>query len=86
MVKLNSTTAILSDLDGVILDIDYDIKFWESWLPEHIASQSSKSIEEAKSEILTKIDIQKGIKDTVEWYITKGYKGYERYNAFKEKI
>ena len=60
MVKLNSTTAILSDLDGVILDINYDIKFWESWLPEHIASQSSLSEEEAKSEILTKIDKQKG--------------------------
>ena len=61
MVKLNSTTAILSDLDGVILNINYDIKFWESWLPEHIASQSSLSMEEAKSEILTKIDIQKGL-------------------------
>ena len=60
MVKLHSTTAILSDLDGVILDIDYDIKFWESWLPEHIASKLNISEEEAKSEILTKIDMQKG--------------------------
>ena len=41
MVKLNSTTAILSDLDGVILNLDYDIKFWESKLPEHLASQSN---------------------------------------------
>jgi len=60
MVKLNSTTAILSDLDGVILNIDYDIKFWESWLPEHVASQSSLTVEEAKTEILSKIDLQRG--------------------------
>ncbi len=65
MIKLNSSTAILSDLDGVILNIEYDIKFWESWLPEHIASQSNLSEEEAKSEILAKIDIQKG---TLNYY------------------
>ena len=60
MVKLHSTTAILSDLDGVILNIEYDIKFWETWLPEHLASKLNISKEEAKSEILAKIDIQKG--------------------------
>ena len=60
MVKLNSTTAILSDLDGVILDLSYDIKFWESWLPEHMARKLNLSEEEAKSEILTKIEMQKG--------------------------
>ena len=60
MVKLNSTTAILSDLDGVILNIDYDIKFWESWLPEYIANQSSLTEEEAKAELLSKIDLQRG--------------------------
>ena len=51
MVKLNSTTAILSDLDGVILDINYDIKFWESWLPDHVANQSNRILEEIKAEI-----------------------------------
>ena len=59
MAKLHSTTAILSDLDGVILNIEYDIKFWETWLPEHLAIKLNISKEEAKSEILAKIDIQK---------------------------
>ena len=49
MVKLNSTTAILSDLDGVILDLSYDIKFWELWLPEHVADQTNQSIEKIPS-------------------------------------
>ena len=60
MVKLNSTTAILSDLDGVILDLAYDKKFWELWLPEQVTRQTNKSIEEAKAEIMTEIDIQRG--------------------------
>ena len=60
MVKLNSTTAILSDLDGVILDLSYDIKFWELWLPEHVADQTNQSIEEAQEKIQAEIDAQRG--------------------------
>ena len=60
MVKLNSTTAILSDLDGVILNLEYDIKFWELWLPEHVASQSNENLEEIKTKIQTEIDAQRG--------------------------
>ena len=60
MVKLNSTTAILSDLDGVILDLSYDIKFWELGLPEHVADQTNQSIEEAQENIQAEIDAQRG--------------------------
>ena len=60
MVKLNSTTAILLDLDGVILNLEYDIKFWESWLPDQVANQSNRILEEIKAEIQAEIDIQKG--------------------------
>ena len=60
MVKLNSTTAILSDLDGVILNLEYDIKFWELWLPEHVASQSNENLEEIKTKIQAEIDAQRG--------------------------
>ena len=60
MVKLNSTTAILSDLDGVILDLNYDIKFWQSWLPEHVANQTNQSIEETQAEIQAEINRQRG--------------------------
>ena len=60
MVKLNSNTAIISDLDGVILNLDYDIKFWESWLPEHVASQSNQSLEKIKTKIRAEINTQRG--------------------------
>ena len=60
MVKLNSTTAILLDLDGVILNLEYDIKFWESWLPNHVANQLNRDLKEIKPEIQAEIDIQRG--------------------------
>ena len=60
MVKLHSTTAILLDLDGVILNLEYDVKFWQSWLPDHVANQSNRSLEEIKAEIQAEIDIQRG--------------------------
>ena len=60
MVKLNSTTAILSDLDGVILNLEYDIKFWELWLPEHVASQLNQNLKEIKTKIRAEIDAQRG--------------------------
>ena len=51
MKKLNSTTAILLDLDGVILDLEYDSKFWKFWLPETLALESKKSINVIKNEL-----------------------------------
>lgn len=60
MVKLNSTTAILSDLDGVILDLNYDRKFWGLWLPEQVANQTNCDIKETKTKIQLEIDNQRG--------------------------
>ena len=51
MTKLNSTTAILSDLDGVILDLNYDMRFWKDWLPDTLALETGKSSAEVKADI-----------------------------------
>ena len=51
MTKFNSNTVILSDLDGVILDLNYDIKFWKEWLPAELAVKSDKPIEEIRNEL-----------------------------------
>ena len=60
MAKLNSTTAILLDLDGVILDQSYDGRFWQAWLPEYVALQKGQPLEETKVEVQLKIDNQQG--------------------------
>ena len=57
MTKFNSNTVILSDLDGVILDLNYDIKFWKEWLPAELPEKSDKPIEEIKNELDNKFSI-----------------------------
>ena len=31
------------------------------------------------------VDLEEGIRDTVSWYKSEGFKGYQRYNSFKEE-
>ena len=31
------------------------------------------------------VDLEEGIRDTVSWYKSEGFKGYKRYNSFKEE-
>ena len=65
MAKLNSTTAILSDLDGVILNLSYDSKFWQVWLPKVLANKSGKSVKSLKEELALEMKNQEA---TLNWY------------------
>ena len=65
MTKFNSTTAILSDLDGVILDLSYDIKFWTDWLPNTLALETGKSSTEVKADIKSMMSDQEA---SLNWY------------------
>ena len=65
MTKLNSTTAILSDLDGVILDLNYDMRFWKDWLPDTLALETGKSSAEVKGDIKSMMGEQEA---SLNWY------------------
>ena len=65
MTKFNSTTAILSDLDGVILDLNYDMKFWTDWLPNTLAAETGKSNDEVKADIKSMMRKQEA---SLNWY------------------
>ena len=65
MTKFNSTTAILSDLDGVILDLNYDMKFWTDWLPNTLALETGKSSTEVKADIKSMMSDQEA---SLNWY------------------
>ena len=65
MTKFNSTTAILSDLDGVILDLNYDMKFWTDWLPNTLAAETGKSNDEVKADIKCMMRKQEA---SLNWY------------------
>ena len=65
MTKFNSTTAILSDLDGVILDLRYDMKFWTDWLPNTLALETGKSSTEVTADIKSMMSDQEA---SLNWY------------------
>ena len=31
------------------------------------------------------VELEDGIKDTIDWFKSEGFKGYQRYNSFKEE-
>jgi|TARA_B110000483_G_C18145605_1_gene523324 FMN phosphatase YigB (HAD superfamily) len=65
MTKFNSTTAILSDLDGVILDLNYDMKFWQDWLPDALTLSSGKTRSDIKAELVAMMKNQEA---SLNWY------------------
>ena len=32
-----------------------------------------------------RVGLEEGIKDTIEWFKSEGFKGYQRYNSFREE-
>ena len=85
MPKLNSTTAILLDLDGVILDQSYDGRFWQAWLPEYVAQQKGQPLEETKVEVQLKIDNQQGNLNFYDLNYWDELLDVDCMNIFKEK-
>jgi len=65
MTKFNSNTVILSDLDGVILDLNYDINFWKEWLPAELALKSGEPIAAMRDNL---VSLMKDQEAGLNWY------------------
>ena len=65
MTKINFNTVILSDLDGVILDLNYDIKFWKEWLPAELAIKSGEPIAAMRENL---VSLMKEQEAGLNWY------------------
>ena len=72
--KQNTTSSILDwkaihtvflDMDGTLLDLNYDSQFWLKHLPKRYAEQKNISLETAQSTILNRYSDKLG---TLEWY------------------
>lgn len=57
--------TILLDMDGTLLDLNYDNHFWLEHLPTHYATQQGVSTEEARTQLLKRINTLRG---TLDWY------------------
>ena len=59
--------TVLLDMDGTLLDLQFDNYFWLELVPERFAQRHSMSVEEAKRVLAPRFDAVHG---TLDWYCT----------------
>ena len=59
--------TVLLDMDGTILDLEYDNYFWLEYIPSMYAEKNRTSLEDAKHYVINAIQDKRG---TLEWYCT----------------
>mgnify|MGYP001822972649 CR=1 FL=1 len=65
MIDWQSIDTVLLDMDGTLLDLQFDNYFWLEHLPEVYASKESLSAEEAREHLHSRFHTGKG---TLDWY------------------
>jgi putative hydrolase of the HAD superfamily len=61
----HSIHTVLLDMDGTLLDLNFDNQFWLHHLPQRYAQQYHLTFEEAKTTLLTRYRAKIG---TLQWY------------------
>ena len=64
-INWNRIENVLLDMDGTLLDLNYDLHFWLEHLPLIYASQQQISHEEAKLKVIPMLEAQQG---KLNWY------------------
>ena len=67
MLDWTKIDTVLLDMDGTLLDLNFDNYFWLEYLPERFAEKFSLQADEAKTLINKKTQALEG---TLEWYST----------------
>ncbi len=57
--------TVLLDMDGTVLDLDYDMRFWRDTVPRHYAGQHGLTYDEARRRLYPLFDSVRG---TLDWY------------------
>lgn len=57
--------TVLLDMDGTLLDLAFDTRFWLHTLPAHIAAVKGISVDEATQRVIAHADRTRG---TLDWY------------------
>ena len=57
--------TILLDLDGTLLDLNFDLEFWLEYVPEAYSKKNNIDFQHAKEIVISKINSQEG---KLNWY------------------
>lgn len=57
--------TVILDMDGTLLDLNFDSEVWSRLLPERYASASGISVEQARIEVAHRLE---GARGTLQWY------------------
>jgi HAD superfamily hydrolase (TIGR01509 family) len=64
-IDWNLIDTVLLDLDGTLLDLNFDLEFWLEYIPEIYSKKHNIKIDEAKELIISMINSQEG---KLTWY------------------
>ena len=59
-VNWNKIESILLDLDGTLLDLNFDLHFWLEYIPKVYSEKHNISFQDAKKIIVSRIESQEG--------------------------
>ncbi len=65
MIEWEKIDTVLLDMDGTLLDLNFDNHFWLDFVPARFAEKNHLSIEQAKQQLLPQFKAMEG---RLEWY------------------
>ena len=64
-IDWNEINTVLLDMDGTLLDLNFDYYFWHEYLPENCAKQNNMDVQKAKVKLLNMYKQEMG---KLSWY------------------
>lgn len=65
MIEWREIDTVMLDMDGTLLDLNFDNHFWLEFVPQKFAENNSLSIEQAKHQLIPQFKKMEG---KLEWY------------------
>ncbi|MBS3954550.1 MAG: GMP/IMP nucleotidase [Methylomicrobium sp.] len=65
MIEWNKIDTILLDMDGTLLDLNFDNHFWQEFVPQKFSEKAGISVEAAKHQLEPRF---KSMEGKIEWY------------------
>ncbi len=60
-----SIDCVILDMDGTLLDLNFDTQLWSELLPRRVAARLSISLDDARHQVLHRLEARRG---TLPWY------------------